>query len=121
MMIPGSNPLSFVPFHLGANERSCGKILPWVTSWWQDSDRSPRGKAPVAFLEPNDWFELSKSNSPRLWCPPPAAMTAVLEMFSEDRVAHPFIPHVFVVLRLMTHLWRKALTKDADIFNYSEH
>ena len=28
---------------------------------------------------------------------------------------HPHIPHVFVVPRMMTHLWRKSLMKDADI------
>jgi hypothetical protein len=42
-------------------------------------------------------------------------MTAVLEMFAEDRLAHPYIPHVFVLPRLMTHLWRKSLARDADI------
>jgi hypothetical protein len=115
MMIPGAVPLSFVPFHLGANERSEGKVLSWVTSWWQDKSGLPWGQAPLTLLSPNDWFQLSKSYSPRLWCPPPAAMTEVLEMFSEDRLAHPFVPHVFVVPRLMTHLWRKALSKDADL------
>ena len=42
-------------------------------------------------------------------------MTTVMEMFFEDRLAHPFVPHVFVVPRLMTHQWRKALSKDADL------
>ena len=28
---------------------------------------------------------------------------------------HPRIPHVFLIPRLMTHLWRKQLGKDADL------
>eukprot|EP00956_Cyclotella_meneghiniana_P032553 scaffold90111_cov54-Cyclotella_meneghiniana.AAC.2 len=42
-------------------------------------------------------------------------MLAVLEMFNDDHLSHPHLPHVFVVPRLMTHLWRKQLTKDADL------
>ena len=38
-----------------------------------------------------------------------------MELFNEDRLAHPHIPHVFVVPRLMTHLWRKQLGKDANL------
>ena len=38
-----------------------------------------------------------------------------MELFNEDHLAHPHIPHVFVVPRLMTHLWRKQLSKDADV------
>ena len=38
-----------------------------------------------------------------------------MEMFNEDRLAHPTAPHVFVVPRLMTYLWRKDLGKDADV------
>ena len=47
--------------------------------------------------------------------PPPAAMETIMEFFNEDRIAHPWNPHVFVVPRLMTHLWRKHLGKDADL------
>ena len=47
--------------------------------------------------------------------PSPAAMETVMELFNEDRIAHPQNPHVFVVPRLMTHLWRKNLGKDADV------
>ena len=47
--------------------------------------------------------------------PPPAAMGTVLEVFNEDHLAHPWNPHVCVVPRLMTHLWRKSLGKDMDV------
>ena len=42
-------------------------------------------------------------------------MEAVLEMFNEDRIVRPHLPHVFAVPRLMTHMWRKQLSKDADV------
>ena len=42
-------------------------------------------------------------------------MTTVLELFTEDRLAHPFLPHVFLIPGLMTHLWRKPLSKDSDL------
>ena len=38
-----------------------------------------------------------------------------MEVFNKDRIAHPWNPHVFVVPRLMTHLWQKNLGKDADV------
>ena len=42
-------------------------------------------------------------------------MATVVELFNDDRLAHPKIHHVFCVPRLMTQLWRKALSKDADL------
>jgi hypothetical protein len=36
-------------------------------------------------------------------------------LFGDDRLAHPQWPHVFVIPRLMTHLWRKNLGKVADV------
>ena len=47
--------------------------------------------------------------------PPPAAMETVAELFNEDHLAFPQYPHVFAVPRLMTKLWRRALSKDADV------
>jgi hypothetical protein len=42
-------------------------------------------------------------------------METALELFSEDRLVNPHIPHVFCIPRLMTHLWRKQLAKDSDV------
>ncbi len=39
-----------------------------------------------------------------------------MELLCEDHLAHPQWPHVFVVLHLMNHLWRKDLMKSADLF-----
>ena len=47
--------------------------------------------------------------------PSPAAMERIMEVFNEDRMPHPYRAHVFVVPRLMTHLWRKQLGKDVDV------
>jgi hypothetical protein len=60
-------------------------------------------------------FELRDLKAARLWLMPPAAMEVVLELLCEDRLAHPQWPHVFVVPRLMTHLWRKDLMKNAHL------
>ena len=48
--------------------------------------------------------------------PASAAMEVVTEVFNEE-FTHPHNPHVFVIVipRLMTHLWRKNLGKDADL------
>ena len=46
---------------------------------------------------------------------PPSAMETIMEVFNEDRMAHLCRTHVFVVPRLMTHLWRKQLGNDADV------
>ena len=43
-------------------------------------------------------------------------MENVADLFNEDRLEHPYIPHLFSIPRLMTHLWRKKLSKDADVF-----
>jgi len=76
---------------------------------------SPWCGSDLRLLKPEDWFDLHNNSEPRLWIPPPAAMETVVELFNEDRLAHPHIPHVFAVPSLMTHVWRKALSKDADI------
>jgi hypothetical protein len=44
-----------------------------------------------------------------------AVMETALELFGNDRLAHPQWPHVFVILCLMTHMWRKNLGKNADV------
>ena len=109
-MMAGKDPLSYIPMHRGANERSEGTVEEWVRSWWDSSWPSQ-----LTRLTPEMWFELRDVEGPRLWFPPPAAMEVAMEMFNEDRMAHPQNPHVFVVPRLMTHLWRKNLGKDADL------
>lgn len=113
-IMAGENPLKFIPLNLGAHERSGGAVESWVQSWWNDR-RGAILKKPLRLLEPKDWFMLHEIEEARLWMPAPAAMETVLSLFNEDRLTRPDIPHVFCVPRLMTHLWRKALSKDADV------
>ena len=48
--------------------------------------------------------------------PPPAAAAVAVEMLAEAKLKRPSTAHVIVIPRLMTHLWRKALRRDADLF-----
>jgi hypothetical protein len=61
-------------------------------------------------------FELRDVKAARLWMLPPAAMEVAIELLWEDKLAHPQWPHVFVVPRFMTHLWRRNLGKTTDVF-----
>jgi hypothetical protein len=115
LMKSAISPWGFLPLGQSANERSKGGVGRWVYSWWNGRDKRPWCGAPLKCLTPEDWFQLGQVDGPRLWIPPPAAITAVLEMFNEDRMIRPYLPHVFVIPRLMTHVWRKQLTKDADV------
>eukprot|EP00984_Skeletonema_dohrnii_P024304 scaffold13420_cov135-Skeletonema_dohrnii-CCMP3373.AAC.1 len=100
----------------------------WVRSWWSDKSGVPWCKVGddeatyesglLKTLTPKDWFSLYEIKSHRLWIPPPAAMETVVELFNEDRLVNPHLAHVFVIPRLMTHLWRKQLFKDADVRFY---
>ncbi|EJK69227.1 hypothetical protein THAOC_09530, partial [Thalassiosira oceanica] len=51
----------------------------------------------------------------RIWMPPPAVMEVAMEQFNDDRLVSPHNLHVFAIPSLMTHLWRRRLSKAADI------
>ena len=55
----------------------------------------------------------------RLWTPHPAGMKTVVELYNKDRLAYPDIPHMFALPYLMTHMRRKKLSKDVDVFSLS--
>ena len=128
-VLKGDNPWDFIPLNEDADQRAGGRVSEWVRSWWHDEEGGAwchlEGEGAEEWesgqllkLSPNDWFRLYEIKGHRLWVPPPAAMATVVELFSEDRLVHPHLAHVFVIPRLMTHLWRRALTKDADL-NFS--
>ena len=114
-MMAGRNPLEFIPLNEGAAERVGPRLEKWIESWWNGPKNQAWCGQNLRRLKPDDWFELRDIDEPRLWMPPPAAMETVAELFNEDRLAFPQYPHVFAVPRLMTKLWRKALSKDADV------
>ena len=66
-------------------------------------------------LSPYGWFEIHTQDKPRLWKSPPESMETVVEVFNEDRLAQTQIPHMFSIPCLMTHLWRRKLSKDAGV------
>jgi len=37
-MMVGKDPLSFIPFNLGADDRAGGKVSAWVHSWWKNQE-----------------------------------------------------------------------------------
>jgi hypothetical protein len=121
-MMAGEDPMSFLPFHLGANKRSRGRVGKWVRSWWRMSDHGPKpdqgrdwGGLPLEEVNQDNMFELKTLWAARLWMLPPAAMEVAIELLWENKLAHPQWPHVFVVPRHMTHMWRRDLGKNADI------
>ena len=114
-MKTGEDPLVFLPLSQTADERVDGQVAHWVKSWWNSGNGDPWCGEDLTLLTPDDWFDLKNVAGPPLWIPPPAAMGAVVEMFGEDRLVRPHLPHVFVVPHLMTYLWRKQLSKDADV------
>jgi hypothetical protein len=115
MMKSGADPKVFLLLAQSADDRMGGQIQDWVNTWWRAGNGDAWCGADLTLMSPEDWFDLKNVPGPRLWIPPPAAMGAVVEMFSKDRLVRPHLPHVFVVPRLMTHLWRKQLSKDADV------
>ena len=77
---------------------------------------STRARVPTAEDVTKDkMFELPSLEADRLWMLAPAAMETAMELFNEGRIAHSWNAHVFAIPRIMTHLWRKNLGKDADL------
>ena len=114
-MMAGRDPLSFIPFNQGADERSGGRVSRWMRSWWKSRKGVDFCGMPLKTITKDNMFELKDLQAARLWTLPPAAMEVAMELLCEDRLAHPQWPHVFVVPRLMTHFWRKDLMKNADL------
>ena len=42
-------------------------------------------------------------------------METVVEVSNEDLLAHPYTPHMFAIPRFINHLWRRKLSKDAEV------
>ena len=109
------NTLYFIPLNELADERSGGRVVGWITSWWKDVIVVAWGGRALNILSPDDSFQLYTQYRPILCTPTPASMETVVEVFNGDCLSHPHIPHVFAIPRFMNHLWRRQLSKDADI------
>ena len=66
-------------------------------------------------LAQDNMFELKNVKAARLWMLPSAVKEVAIKLLWEDKLAHPQWPHVFVVPRFMTELWRRDLGRSADI------
>lgn len=142
-IMKGESPWKYFPLNEDADLRSQGRVSKWIDMWWKDEEGEPwcaprskgeesageRGRFDLTTdtkweseelvrLEPGDWFRLHEIKGHRLWMPPPAAMETVMELFAEDHLVNPHLAHVFVVPRLMTHMWRRQMMRDADLFFY---
>ena len=93
----GQNPLNFIPLKKSVDERSGGRVVSWINSWWKDRTGAAWGGHALKRLSPDDWFKLHTQDRPILWTPTPAAMETVLELFNEYCLAHPHILHVFAI------------------------
>ncbi|KAL3786657.1 hypothetical protein ACHAW5_001375 [Stephanodiscus triporus] len=114
-LLAGADPFAFLPFDRGADERSNGAVSSWVRSWWRTKKGEDWGGLSLEEVTGQTMFELKELKAARLWLLAPAVMETALDLFRDDRMAQPQWPHVFVIPRLMTHMWRKDLGKDADV------
>ncbi len=105
-MMAGDDPMSFLPFHMGADMRSQGRVGKWVWSWCgPDLDQGHDwGGLPLVEINHNNMFKLKDVKAARLWLLPPAAMEVAVKLLWEDKLAHPQWPHMFVVSHFMTHM-----------------
>mmetsp|Transcript_21443 Transcript_21443/g.30696 ORF Transcript_21443/g.30696 Transcript_21443/m.30696 type:complete len:502 (+) Transcript_21443:2685-4190(+) len=121
-VMTGIPMLEYVPLHLSALTRSAD-LIPWLESWCP---------IPTIFLSEDDWFfkghgitggsfnhehvwvPTSLAKGLFVWSPPPAAGRAAIDQLAISRHKRPFLTHLFVCPRSLTHLWRKRLFKIAD-------
>ena len=78
-------------------------------------DGNPWGGRELEFLTPDEWFSGTRGEGAYVWAPPPAAASVAVEMFAEARHKRPAGAHLLVIPRLMTSMWRKQCSKDADL------
>ena len=95
-MMAGEDPMSFLPFHLGADARSRGRVGKWVRSWWRTSDQAQDpeqerdwGGLPLEEVNQDNMFELKNVKVARLWMLPPAAMEVAIKLLWEEAGAPP--------------------------------
>jgi hypothetical protein len=95
-MMAVDDPMSFLPFYMGADTCLQGRVGKWVQSWWRTSDRGHNldmgrdwGGLPLVEINHDNMFELKDVEAVRLWLLPPPAMEVAIELLWEDKLAHP--------------------------------
>ncbi len=73
-MMADEDPMSFLPFCLGADTRSQGRVGKWVRSWWRTADPGPDpdqgrdwGGLPLVEIDHTNMFKLKNVKVARLW------------------------------------------------------
>ena len=93
-IMTGVLPISFVPLHLSAIDRS-PKLLPWVEIW---------EPLEIKALSPEGWFEKGEALFTWLWTPHPSAAYVFLDILCV--LFHKFTAgfHIILIPRLYTLL-----------------
>ena len=53
-MMAGQNPLDFIPLNKSDDERSGGRVVSWINSWWKDTTGAAWGGRALKRLSPDD-------------------------------------------------------------------
>jgi len=110
-----------VPLNLSALQRR-SELIPWLRSWIPSQDilvlepqyTKGHGILGGSVNEDGIWLPTEVNTGWLIWHPPPAlAMDAVYEL-GISRHKRKGLNHIFIVPRLMTYEWRKALEKTSD-------
>ncbi len=89
---------SFLPFHLGVDTQSQGRVGKWVRSWWRTSNCGSGpgqghdwGGLPLEDINQNNMFELMDVKAARLWMLPAMAMEVAIELLWDSPLVDPCI------------------------------
>ena len=69
-MLAGADPFAFLPFNVGANERSIGAVVAQVKRLWKTQKGEDWGGIPLQEITGETMFELQDLQVPRLWMLP---------------------------------------------------
>ena len=69
-IINGKNLLNFINLNELADERSGGRLVSWIDSWWKDRTEAAWWGRALKRLLPDDWFDMHIQDRPIVWNPP---------------------------------------------------
>ena len=97
--------LEMLPLDVGALDRA-GGIDQWIRYWWVYQQ--------LIKLDHVHWFTQGNGSEGYMWFPTLDEMETSMDMITEAIHNSSYLLHVIVCPLLMTHLWRKALSKGAN-------
>ena len=102
----GKYSLGVLPLDVGALDRA-GGIYQWIINWW--------GCQPLIKLDHVGCFTRGKGSESYIGSPLLAEMETSMHMIAESRHNRPYVLHIIVCPRFMTHFWRKVLRKYTNL------